>query len=249
MYSVSPDRFFEIDFTRGLAVVMMVLFHLVFDLDYFGTYHLNVSSGFWWWFARITAALFILLAGISLAISMSRTPKADQQKKCLKRGLMLILLGLSITLITFIFLPHGTIYFGILHFIGASTLLAFPLMKSKWLNVALGLLILIAGIWLEGRVFDFPYLLWLGLKPEHFYTFDYFPLIPWLGIFLFGVALGNLLYTGGARTFEMPDASRNIFISKITFLGRHSLLIYFAHQPVLVLILTVLGMIAPPIAI
>ena len=66
-------RFWEIDSLRGLAIVMMVIFHLIFDLYFFGIYSFNVHSGFLWWFARITAFIFIFLVGVSLSLSYSRT--------------------------------------------------------------------------------------------------------------------------------------------------------------------------------
>ena len=61
MNSNLNERFWEVDSLRGLAIVMMVTFHFIFDLYYFGIYSLNVNSGFLWWFARITAAIFIFL--------------------------------------------------------------------------------------------------------------------------------------------------------------------------------------------
>ena len=67
-----PFRFWELDFIRGLAVVMMVLYHFLYDLDYFGGYPLNVRSGCWLYFAEATAAIFIVLVGASLTLSASR---------------------------------------------------------------------------------------------------------------------------------------------------------------------------------
>ncbi|WP_337971819.1 heparan-alpha-glucosaminide N-acetyltransferase domain-containing protein [Methanobacterium petrolearium] len=60
------QRFWEIDVLRGLAILMMVTYHLMFDLDYFGIYSLNLSSGTFWIFPRIIAFIFIFLVGISL---------------------------------------------------------------------------------------------------------------------------------------------------------------------------------------
>ena len=92
-------RFWEIDFLRGLAIIMMILFHLLYDLTYFGEYNLNVHSGFWLYFGRMTATIFILLVGISLTLSFSRAEKKQNAKKkvyqkYLKRGLKVFSWGL-----------------------------------------------------------------------------------------------------------------------------------------------------------
>ena len=62
-------RFWEADLLRGVAIVLMVLYHLAFDLDYFAVYQIDVISGFWLAAARISASLFLLLVGLSLTLS------------------------------------------------------------------------------------------------------------------------------------------------------------------------------------
>ena len=125
------ERFWEIDFLRGLAIIMMILFHLLYDLDYFGNYTLNVHAGFWLYFARATATIFLLLVGISLTLSFSRATKIKKAGntlylKYLKRGLKIVSWGFVITLTTWIFLREGFVVFGILHLIGISIILAYP---------------------------------------------------------------------------------------------------------------------------
>ncbi len=73
MNSNLNKRFWEVDSLRGLAIVMMVVFHFIFDLNYFGIYSFNIYSGFLWWFARITASMFIFVVGVSLSLSYTRT--------------------------------------------------------------------------------------------------------------------------------------------------------------------------------
>ena len=71
-------RLWEVDFLRGLAIVSMVIFHLAYDLDYFRIYEIDLSHGFWFYLARFTASLFLLLVGISLTLSYSRAKLAGQ---------------------------------------------------------------------------------------------------------------------------------------------------------------------------
>jgi len=239
-------RFWEIDSLRGIAVVMMVVFHLLFDLSYFGGFWVNVDSGFWLYFARATAAIFIFLVGVSLTISYSRAyAKYKTEKglfmKYLKRGLKIFSWGLVITLITWIFFRGEFIIFGVLHFIGISIILAYPLIKYRYRNLFLGIILVALGLYLRNFTFDFSWLMWLGFVPKSFYTFDYFPILPWFGVVLIGLFFGNLLYEKSKRKFKLSDLSRSVSARFSGFLGRHSLFIYLIHQPAIILILYFLG--------
>jgi len=223
-------RLWEIDFLRGTAVVLMLFFNYAFTLRFFGAYFVGGGWLFWWLFPRIIAGTFIFLMGVSLTISQSQ---GGNFKKYLMRGLKIFSYGLVITLVTWLYLRNGFVVFGILHFIGLSTILAYPFLRYARLNLLLGALLIAIGYSLSGLTFDFPWLVWLGLVPAGFYTIDYFPLLPWFGITLFGVGAGNLLYPKGTRKFRLPELSHALPVKTVSFLGRHSLLIYLAHQPVL----------------
>ncbi len=225
-------RFWEIDAARGIAVLMMIAFHFLFDLNYFAGFSILLASGFWLVFARITLIIFLLLVGISLSISYSRAKGVLDakgiMKKYVKRGLKIFAYGLIITAITFLAFPGSIIWFGVLHCIGISIILAIPLLWFKKLNLIIGLAAMLLGLLLFTQTFGFPWLLWLGLMPPNFYTFDYVPLLPWFGVVLLGLFLGKMLCE--KRTpGKTPAASKPFCL-----LGRHSLLIYLLHQPVLV---------------
>ncbi len=222
-------RFWEIDFLRGIAVVLMIFFNYAFTLRYFGVYTIEGGWNFWWLFPRIIAGTFIFLMGVSLTLSHSQ---GWNFKKYLFRGLKIFGYGLAITLVTWLYMREGFVVFGILHLIGLSTIMAYPLLKHARLSLLLGAVFIFAGYLLSGQTFDFPWLVWLGLVPAGFYTIDYFPLLPWFGVTLFGIAFGNLLYPGGKRGFKISTAD-NAPVKMFSFLGRHSLIIYLAHQPVL----------------
>ncbi len=66
------NRFWEIDFLRGIAIIMMVSYHFTFDLNFFGIDSINIYSGFLWIFPRIVASMFIFLVGLSLYLSYTR---------------------------------------------------------------------------------------------------------------------------------------------------------------------------------
>lgn len=241
-------RFWEIDFLRGLAVTMMIVFHLLYDLTYFGGYNLNLHSGFWLYFARATATIFIFLVGVSLTLSFSRSEKIQnlRQKlylKYLKRGLRIFSWGLIITILTWIFLRDGFVLFGILHLIGISIILAYPFLKLRYWNLLLGIAFISLGIYLKNFTSGFLWLVCLGFMSDHFYTVDYFPIFPWFGVVLIGVFFGNLLYPDYTRKFNLYDLSNFNFMGLFCLLGRHSLIIYLIHQPILIILLYLLGIV------
>jgi uncharacterized membrane protein len=233
-------RFWEIDSLRGIAIILMVVSNFVTDISYFGIYTINTYSGFWLYFARTVVSMFILLAGISLTLSYSRVsnkPSREIHKKYLLRGIKIFSLGLFITLVTWVFLKEDYVLFGILHLIGVSIILGHFLLKRSKLNLFLGVSFILFGIYLQNLAFGFPWLVWLGLRPEGFFSVDYVPIFPWFGLFLIGMFLGNKFYPEGKRKFKLWDFSENKLFAPVRFLGRNSLLIYFVHQPVLILIL------------
>ncbi len=231
-------RFYEIDFMRGFAIILMIFYHFFFDLKLFGVIKFE-SFLFWWLFPRLIGFLFIFIVGISLSISYSRISKKSEKekiKKYLIRGIKILSLGSIITIVTWIFAGENFIIFGILHLIGTSVLIAYPFLKYKKLNLFLGIILFISGWFLQQFRFSFNWLLWAGFIPKGFQTLDYYPLIPWFGVVLMGIFFGKNLYSVNKRKFSMKKIE-NIFTKFTTTLGRNSLLIYMIHQPFLVSII------------
>jgi uncharacterized membrane protein len=77
-------------------------------------------------------------------------------------------------------------------------------------------------------------LLWLGFVPSTFSSVDYVPLLPYFGLVLLGVFVGNTLYAGGIRQFKIKDRSSASPVRGLSFIGRHALVIYFLHEPIIV---------------
>ena len=46
-------------------------------------------------------------------------------------------------------------------------------------------------------------LFFLGLRSQEYASLDYFPLLPYSGIFLYGVALAKIFYPAGNRLFSI----------------------------------------------
>jgi len=219
----SQFRIWEIDSLRGIAILLMVVFHLVFDLAVFGGYPLNYMDGFWYYEGKLSAIMFMTIAGVSSTLSVHY----------FRRALVVFACGMLITLATYFYDPQTYIRFGILHMLG-SCMLFFPFiknLKSGWL-VASGTIALASGQWAAQFTGHFPLLLPFGVTTPDFTSLDYYPLLPWSGFFLYGAALGQLLYKKRRSLIPQPAC-----LHPFTALGRHPLTVYLIHQPVLLAIL------------
>jgi len=225
----SCERFHEVDAIRGIAVVMMIIYHVIFDLNFLGAVKLDMNSPLIWITGRLTAFLFIFLVGVSLSLSHSRRGSGCPGHY-IKRGIRIFIYGLLITAATWIYPHKGFIVFGVLHFIGAAVIITYPFAGKRVLSVIAAPLALAAGMWVSGLRVDTPFFVWLGLKPPGFYTLDYFPLLPWIGVVLLGIFTGDTLYPGYRRRWNWEFPRRN---HTLEFLGKNSLAIYFIHQPII----------------
>jgi uncharacterized membrane protein len=238
-------RFWEIDTVRGTAVVLMIFFHLMWDLSFFGTYSGSMLAPPWRIFARSIGTSFILLLGLSLTLTHSRlSPRMGGRQlftKYLLRGAMIFGWGMVITVVTYLVLGRGFVVFGILHLLGLSTILAFPFLRWRWASLAAGMGIIALGSRVNDVMSLSPWLLWLGVRQLGRYMVDYYPLLPWFGVALLGVFCGLTLYPGGSPRFRPPDLSQKAPVRALSFLGRHSLVIYLVHQPIILGILILVG--------
>ena len=245
----SAGRLFLLDAFRGFTMISMVLYHTCYD--YFvafgkNTDFLKSTASFFW--QQSICISFILLSGFVWPFGKKHT---------IKRGLILILLGFIITLVTVTVLPSESIYYGILTFMGIATLFMIPLDKAFSLNQKSGknnpvltelIHIMIAFILfvltkhmpngyigtrshvlirLPQTLYTLPALAPLGFPTPDFRSSDYFPVIPWIFMYILGYHLGKILLD--KDTFRKNASAKIPFLS---WLGRKSLLVYIIHQPV-----------------
>jgi len=234
-------RYWEIDFLRGIAIIMMIIYHIFYDINFLNVYNFNLQDFSFKLFLYPIGTIFLLLVGISLTLSYNKSKKDliknSLIKKFVFRGLKIFFLGLIITFVTFFYLGQGFVIFGVLHCIGISIILSIIFIRFRFLNLFLGIIFVIFGIVLSYMTFDFNFLLFLGFRPVDFYTVDYFPILPWFGVILFGIGLGNIFYKDYKRNFNLPDLSKLKIVEFLGFLGRNSLIIYFLHQPILLFLI------------
>jgi uncharacterized membrane protein len=223
---------------------MMVVYHTAYDLDVFGGYALDSTSGAWARFADATASSFLFLVGVSLVISYARDVRAgrDSFRKYLFRGLTVTGYGMLLTLVFWVF-GLGWVVFGILHLIGVSIVLAYPLLGRPFLALLLGLVTLAVGFYMMslGVSSESPWLLPLGVVPEGLSMPDYRPLFPWFGMVLLGLSAGSVVYGSGRG---LTEGEAPLFVRPLLPLGRNSLAIYLVHQPVIIGVLALFGVIS-----
>jgi uncharacterized membrane protein len=234
-------RFWEVDLLKGIAIILVMLFHLVFDLAFFAHFSINLESWLWWSIARAAASLFILLSGLSLSISFQKSPSSRFFPKLLMRSFKLLAIGALISLATWLFVGEGTIVFGILHFLAVAPLCAYLFIRYPLASAGAAFLIFLCTPWMQAATISVPYFVWLGLQPVDFYSLDHFPLAPWLGVYLLGLALGRVLYPQAQRRIVLPNAPTVKYLKALSFLGQHTLVIYLGHQPIFLAIFYLLG--------
>ncbi len=245
----SRGRVFELDALRGLALFLMVLHHLIFDLRYLlalDVFAFQESAWFIHLLQPFFLAVFLVVSGISCTFSRSNR----------RRGLRLLALALALTAVTLVLSSWAAldlvIYWNILHVLAVGILLFAGLTAGRketderaatvdaWL-----ILLTVAPIWagsllpvLHQAGWNSWWLLPVGLVPEQAANMaDYLPLIPWLGFFFAGTLLGRRLYA--SRTTRFPGAPAWLLATTrpLAWMGRHSLAIYVLHQPLLLALL------------
>jgi uncharacterized membrane protein len=247
------DRHWEVDAARGVALGLMLLFNWSYALDYLGIYTIVGHPSWLYWevLPDCIAFLFVFIVGVSLTLSVNRLRRTYPQRwpdlatrKYPARGLGIVGLALGITIVTYWYDPERFVYFGILHLIGVAVLCSRPLLVRKWAALACGTVAialgpLVASIQTHSRV-----LAAIGLTTPH-PSFDYFPVLPWIGVAFLGIWTGHVLFPNGKRRFDPGSAPDTLVVGQavqtLQFVGRHTLVVYLTHQPALIVVLALLG--------
>ncbi len=226
-------RIYVLDELRGLFIVLMVLYHLLYDLVFIFGINLPFYARDIMPLQPIIPIGFATIAGIGCFIS----------GKNVRRGLIVFGCGLVISVATLIFMPGQAVIFGVLSMLGAGTVLC-GVVKKLLLKVnplvggvvATLLFVVTFNLIYNSPVPDFiassplyqsGVLLVIGYPAPGFYSSDYFPIIPWVFAIFLGFFMGRVLLK------NPPNFIYNSYIKPLGFIGRHSLLIYMLHQPVI----------------
>ncbi len=216
-------RIWEIDYLRGTALVLMIIYHSLFNLHEFYGYPVSYSSGFFFYMGKGSAILFILISAVSSAFSRNN----------IRRAIKFLIIAMLITIGSHLYNPDYGIKFGIIHFLGISILL-YPFFRDlhKYVLVVLGTVMIMLGRYLAPVPIQHNYLFLFNLQSSSWISADYYPLFPWLGVFLYGISLGKTFYSQKKSLFNFTPR-RNI----LGFIGQHTLFVYLIHQPLLLLMI------------
>ena len=230
MTSQSIQRIPLIDLCRGSAIGLMFIYHFCFDLDYFGYFEFNFNHHpFWLSFRAIIVSLFLSVVGFSLYLAHAR---GLHQRAYLKRLGLLLGAAALVSLSSYVMYPKSWISFGILHFIAAASVLGLLFLRLGYLNLLLGIGIIVLTFSYEDPFFNQTALQWSGLGTRTPHTEDYVPIFPWFGVVLIGLFLAWWLLRQQNPPSWLYWHSTHPAITTLRFAGRHSLLIYLLHQPV-----------------
>jgi uncharacterized membrane protein len=226
-----------LDIVRGIALIAMATYHFMWDLSTFGYLEPGYAAVGWpKFYARAIASTFLFLAGFSLALAHR---DGIRWPKFWRRWILVAGAALLVTVASYFAIPQGLIHFGILHAIAAASLVGLPFLRlPPILTFAAAISAFAAPLYLKSDLFNTPWLWWVGLSTEPRQSFDYVPLLPWLAPVLAGIGIARLapvdrLLRQIASGENPPKRPGNM----LAFLGRHSLVFYLVHQPVLISIL------------
>lgn len=237
-------RIHFIDEMRGILIIYVVLYHLLYDISQiFWVGSIDFMYSPWMNMLRDTmTGSLIAISGISCEFSRSNV----------KRGLKLFGTGMVLTAFTGTFIPSEFILFGILHFFGISILI-YALLRNVLAKIPVisgfigsvylffwtfhlyegyvGILTKIP-VKLPEQIRNLKIFYPIGFPVKGLYSADYYPIIPWIFLLFAGTFLGRFLKRG-----NLPEYAYRIHSKSLSFLGTHTLLIYIIHQPVIYIIL------------
>ena len=237
------QRAYELDFLRGFALIMMIFMHSAWDIRYeYGVDTFGFLEANWFW-AIVHPFFIVIFVGVSgICCTFS--------KNNLFRGLKLLGVAAGLALATWLITTYLKIYcliiFNVLAMLAVSILLYSLIEKlektakadPKLVNALIGMagaFFAALGSKLEWLDYSTDNLIFLpvGFKMNSMpYMADYMPLLPWLGVFLIGCLIGGVCYAERRSLLPAKNKTAKAITAPVEFVGRHSLIIYLVHQPI-----------------
>jgi uncharacterized membrane protein len=218
----------SIDVYRGAAILAMVGYHATWDLNYYGIIEVGIGvDALWFTIQRAILTGFLLLVGAGLWLAHR---DGIDWRKFWRREALLIAAALGVSAVTWFQFGAYFAYFGVLHAIALSSLLAMPLVRAPlWAPIGVAIVFLFAPAVFSADLFNTPWLAWIGFFTAAPETADLVPMFPWFGVVLVGLIGMRLMESAPAFTWS----SRGAWARVLARIGRWSLVIYLVHQPIL----------------
>lgn len=242
-------RIYLLDIIRGILIIYVVYYHFMYDLnDILGH---DIPYLYSDWFSTIRDCMsgsLIFISGISCNFSRNN----------LKRGVRTLIIALLLSIVTMVVMPSQTIVFGILHLLGTMMtlyglgecvvgvpaavfdkkkmyirivlmlvfmFLFFACRDIYYGQVGFGSVMVNMPAFLYGGKNYFLYIMGFG---QQLFSADYYPVIPWGFLFLAGAMIGYVF-----KCKNLPGFLYKNFCRPLAFIGRHTMIIYLVHQPLL----------------
>lgn len=238
MLPTVKNRVYILDAIRGVAVIGMIIHHSYVLLNFTeGVTFDFFSSELFYVLQSVFVGAFLLVSGIC----------TNYSRNIAKRGVIIFAAAVIVTLVTAVALPlfgiEGLeIYFGILHMFGLSMLL-YALLKpllDKCPTVPVIVVCILLFVLQSILMMYIPYaehcgeaLMIFGFPSREFYSADYYPLLPYFFIFVTGAMIGRWI-----KSEKFPKWFYEFRLRPLEFIGRHSLIIYLIHQPIVFALIT-----------
>ncbi|MFN9031668.1 MAG: heparan-alpha-glucosaminide N-acetyltransferase [Betaproteobacteria bacterium] len=233
--TAAPARLPIVDALRGFAVVQMIVYHFIYDLDYFGWVDLAMNRDQPWVLWRtLIVTQFLLLVGVSLVLRDAYKPGV---RDFWRRWAEVAGAAALVSIGSWLVFESRFIWFGILHFVAAALILGRLLLPLKAWCVPLGVAAIVAGVTYRHEFFGTMLTSVVGFAHNKPRTEDYVPLFPWLGVVLVGMGLAALWQQRG---FPLTPALQrlNAAVPRVlVVLGTWALTVYLVHQPLLMVLL------------
>ncbi len=222
-----------IDLMRGVALLVMAIFHFSWDLTWFNVVTWQVTEATSWILFRISiASSFLFLTGISLTLAHG---SGINFRPFMQRFLIISLCAIAISLITWYVFPQEMVRFGILHCIAFSSVAGLIFLRlPKLITLLCATIIAFLPLFVQISYLDHPNLSWIGLittKPE---TVDFVPIFPWFAAPLYGIACTKYAIENNWHLRLAKLQLHHRIFKPIQLFGRHSLLFYMVHQPIII---------------
>jgi uncharacterized membrane protein len=234
--SANRERRQSIDIYRGLAILAMVAYHATWDLNYYRIIEVGIGvDALWFALQRSIVTAFLLLVGAGLWLAHKH---GIDWRGFWKREAILVAAALGVSAVTWFQFGEYFAYFGVLHAIALSSLLALPLVRAPlWAAIGVAVIFLFLPAVFVSDLFNTRWLAWIGFFTAVSETADLVPMFPWFGVVLIGML--------GMRLFENTPAfiwsSGAPWARALAWIGRWSLIIYLVHQPLLFGLITPLA--------
>lgn len=215
------------DTVRGVTMLSMAGFHACYDLAYLYGWDMpwftqTIFQNIW---RASISWVFLFIAGWMCTLSRSNV------KRALKYAAAALVVWIATTVVS----VDDSVNFGIIYCMAACTAvvaLARPaLQKVPGVWGVVVCLVLFALTWsIPKAVYPLPYLAWLGFPSAGFVSGDYYPLIPFVFMYLAGFFAAQTAETSKRKAQAWAYANP---VPVLASLGRHALLFYLLHQPVI----------------